>query len=385
MPQPNLASVPSSSRIMSWLGLRGSDRRPQPDAIARPAGGGAALREEARQRMLGMISQFMLDHDLDVSGANLTAVHGAISGIDHRLATTIDARLKAQQAITQDWFDEVTGGDAYANYRVELDALLNKLETGISSFTKTTQETQSATGDYRAALEHHVQALKNPDEGVLIGLADLAKAMLERTRQIESDVRRNENEAKALRKSLAKARRDADVDHLTGLPNRRAFEALLGKHYHEAKAVGAPLTVAFCDIDNFKRVNDAHGHDTGDRVIKAIGEALANISDQNCHVARHGGEEFVMLFRGKTTDQVLVVLDNARETMAQRRFVNRDTEQAIGTVTFSGGIADVYAFANPRTALKAADAALYKAKEAGRNRICVAEAEAEAEADPPAD
>lgn len=377
MPQLNFASVSSSSRLMSWLGFRGGGRQNQPEAIMRSVEGGTALREEARQRLLAMITQFMLDHQLDVSGANLTAVYGAISGIDHKLATTIDARLKAQQAITQDWFDEVTGGDAYANYRAELDALLNKLEIGISSFTKTTQETQSVTGDYRAALEHHVQALKNPDEGVLIGLADLAKAMLERTRQIESDVRRNENEAKALRKSLAKARRDADVDHLTGLPNRRAFEALLDKHYEQAKAAGEPLTVAFCDIDHFKRVNDAHGHDTGDRVIKAIGEALANISGQNCHVARHGGEEFVMLFRGKTTDQVFAALDNARETMAQRRFVNRDTEQAIGTVTFSGGVADVYAFPNSRTALKAADGALYKAKEAGRNRICVAETDAD--------
>lgn len=373
MTQPNLASVPPSSRLMSWLGFRSGDR-PQPEAIRAPVAGSAlAMREEARYRLLGMISQFVMDHGLEVSGANLTAVHGALSGIDHKLAMAIDARLKAQEPITQEWFDEVTGGDAYANYRAELDTLLNKLETGITSFTKTTQETQSVTGDYRAALEHHVQALKNPEEGVLLGLADLAKAMLERTRQIESDVRRNENEAKSLRKSLAKARRDADIDHLTGLPNRRAFEALLEKHHAEAKESGEPLSVAFCDIDHFKRVNDTHGHDTGDRVIKAIGEALANISGQNCHVARHGGEEFVMLFRGKTTDQALVALDNARDAMSKRRFVNRENEQAIGIVTFSGGLADVFAFPNSRTALKAADGALYKAKEAGRNRICVAE------------
>lgn len=374
MSQPDFASVTPSARIMSWLGFRGSDRGNRPDA--KTHGGRSspkALREDGRRRLLDMVTTFVLDHDLDVSGSNLAAVHGAISGIDHNLARAIDARLKAKEPITQEWFDEVSGGDAYADYRTELDGLLNKLETGISTFTKTTQQTQSVTGDYRAALEHHVQALKNPEEGVLIGLADLAKAMLERTRQIESDVRRNENEAKALRKSLAKARRDADVDHLTGLPNRRAFENLLDTHYDEAKAAGEPLSVAFCDIDHFKRVNDAHGHDTGDRVIKAIGEALANISGQNCHVARHGGEEFVMLFRGKSTDQALVALDNAREAMAKRRFVNRENEQAIGTVTFSGGIADVFAYANSRTALKAADGALYKAKEAGRNRICLAE------------
>jgi diguanylate cyclase len=376
--QQNFANTPPSSRIMSWLGLRGSDRNDQPEAISRPAISPAlAIREESRQRLLGMISSFVIDHGLEVSGSNLTAVHGAISGIDHNLAKAIDTRLKAQEAITQDWFDDVTGGDSYAAYRAELDTLLTKLETGITSFTKTTQETQSVTGDYRAALEHHVQALKNPEEGVLIGLADLAKAMLDRTRQIESDVRRNENEAKSLRKSLAKARRDADIDHLTGLPNRRAFEALLDKHYEEAKAAGEPLTVAFCDIDHFKKVNDTHGHDTGDRVIKAIGEALSAISGQNCHVARHGGEEFVMLFRGKTTDQALIALDSAREAMSRRRFVNRENEMAIGVVTFSGGLADVFAFANSRTALKAADGALYKAKEAGRNRICVAEADPE--------
>jgi diguanylate cyclase len=356
---------------MNWLGLRGSGRADVPPREG--ANAAKALREDGRRRLLDMVATFVLDHELEVSGSNLAAVHGAVSGIDHTLARAIEARLKAKEPITQDWFDEVSGGDAYADYRTELDGLLTKLESGITSFTKTTQQTQSATGNYRAALEHHVQVLKNPEEGVLIGLADLAKAMLERTRQIESDVRRNENEAKTLRKSLAKARRDADVDHLTGLPNRRAFETLLDTHYQEAKAAGEPLAVAFCDIDHFKRVNDTHGHDTGDRVIKAIGEALANISGQNCHVARHGGEEFVMLFRGKTTDQALIALDNARDAMAKRRFVNRENEQAIGTVTFSGGIADVFAYANSRTALKAADGALYKAKEGGRNRICVAE------------
>jgi diguanylate cyclase len=377
MTQPNFAPVPPSARIMSWLGFRGSDRGGQSAAMSRETqqGSAQALREDARRRLLEMITAFVIDHELEVSGSNLAAVHGAISGIDHNLARLIDARLKAKEPITQDWFDEVSGGDAYADYRAELDGLLTQLETGITTFTKTTQETQSVTGNYRAALEHHVQALKNPEEGVLIGLADLAKAMLERTRKIESDVRRNENEAKALRKSLAKARRDADVDHLTGLPNRRAFETLFDTQYEEAKAANEALSVAFCDIDHFKRVNDTHGHDTGDRVIKAIGEALAAISGQNCNVARHGGEEFVMLFRGKTTDQALIALDNAREAMAKRRFVNRENEQAIGTVTFSGGIADVFAYANSRTALKAADGALYKAKEGGRNRIFLAEAE----------
>src|SRR3546814_10453846 len=90
-------------------------------------------------------------------------------------------------------------------------------------------------------------------------------------------------------RSLEQARREAEIDHMTGLPNRRAFETVLEREYRDARASFDPLTVAFCDIDHFKRINDTHGHDAGDRVIRLIAEMLATISDDNCHVARHGG------------------------------------------------------------------------------------------------
>ena len=130
--------------------------------------------------------------------------------------------------------------------------------------------------------------------------------------------------------------------------------------------------MAFCDIDRFKLVNDTHGHDTGDRVIQSVAEVLARISNENCHVARHGGEEFVLLFRGLTVAQSAAILDQAREGLAQRNFINRATDQPIGQVTFSGGIADVFDFPDTREALRAADKALYRAKNEGRNRICSA-------------
>jgi diguanylate cyclase len=196
--------------------------------------------------------------------------------------------------------------------------------------------------------------------------------MLDRTRKVEDEMRRSEDEAKSLRQSLARAKRDAEIDHLTGLPNRRAFEALLDKHYREAQAAIDALSVAFCDIDHFKRINDTFGHDTGDRVIQAIAEALSAISNDNCHVARHGGEEFVLLFRGLNPSQAQKKLDELRERFANRSFVNRETDEPMGQITFSGGVADVFGHPDPRGALKAADEALYRAKEAGRNRIEVA-------------
>src|SRR3546814_14418454 len=131
-------------------------------------------------------------------------------------------------------------------------------------------------------------------------------------------MRRSEDEAKSLRRSLARAKRDAEVDYLTGLPNRRAFEALLERHYREAREQPVALSVAFCDIDNFKAINDAHGHDAGDRVLKVIAATLAQISNDHCHVARPGGGEFVMLFRGPTPAEAAPRLNDAPARPAHR-------------------------------------------------------------------
>lgn len=193
--------------------------------------------------------------------------------------------------------------------------------------------------------------------------------MLRRTRDIEKQMLRSEAQTRALKRRLDEVRRSAEEDHLTGLPNRRAFEAVFEEEFRIARASTEVLCVAFCDIDHFKRINDEHGHDAGDRVLKVVAECLARESDDRCHVARHGGEEFVALFRGGTIEQTRERLDALREQLAARRLVNRANDMPFGQVTFSAGIADVFACGDPRSALRAADAALYRAKQGGRNRI----------------
>ncbi|MCX7675965.1 MAG: diguanylate cyclase, partial [Alteraurantiacibacter sp.] len=103
-----------------------------------------------------------------------------------------------------------------------------------------------------------------------------------------------------------------------------------------------------------------------------VAKTLAQISGDRCHLARHGGEEFVLLFRGVSQEEAFEQLDRARAELASRKLINRRTEKPFGQVTFSGGIADVFAYPDPRLALAAADEALYAAKESGRNRIVLA-------------
>jgi diguanylate cyclase len=364
------ASREPVGRFLGWLGLRPSRRRGHPrDDIAEGAGPNAT--RQAREHLVESIASFLLDNGLDVSPANLTLAHGAFAGGNPRLARQIAAREQAGEAISQSWLDDMAGDSFGRSHQDELEQLMTRLESNLEAFHTNTTAARTLASDYGSTLEQHVADLEQVQKTgrIVSNLAGLAKAMLERTRKAEDDMRKREDEAKALRRSLARAKRDAELDYLTGLPNRRAFETLLERQYREAQAASEPLTVAFCDIDNFKAVNDTHGHDAGDRVLKLVAEMLAKISGDNCHVARHGGEEFVMLFRGLAPDEALARLDEARESLAARRLINRKTDAPFGQITFSGGVADVFGHADQRAALKAADEALYRAKDAGRNRI----------------
>lgn len=363
-------------RLLGWLGLRQSRGAPPEGGHAPPDGAGPYdVARQARYELAASITSFLVDNDLDVSPTNLVLAHSAFSGRNPRLARQIVAQAQSAEGINQKWLNEVDEQESDQPDRIELDRLMTRLETNIEAFHANTKEARTVTSDYGTELEQHVVDLEQLQKTgrIVSNLADLAKVMLDRTRKAEDDMRKSEDEAKALRRSLDRAKRDAELDYLTGLPNRRAFEVLLDRHYKEARAAIEPLSIAFCDIDEFKKVNDLHGHEAGDRVIKAIADTLARISNDHCHVARHGGEEFVMLFRGLTPSQAAEKLDDAREALADRRLINRKTDEPFGQITFSGGVADVFGYGDTRAALKAADAALYKAKAGGRNRIEMAD------------
>jgi diguanylate cyclase len=367
--------------ILKWLGFGASSSEDDAgqDGEAAPPASESLIRPDPRERrrkqLVGDIGSFLVTHRLEVSPYTLAIAHDVITGADQRLARQIETRVEERKMVTLDWLEEVSRSAERGDGAAMLSALMTKLESSLDEFGNTTRAARSATHDYNSALEQHVDELAQVSKaGVVISeLATIAKVMLERTREIEQEMTRSEMQTKSLQQSLDEARRSADQDHLTGLPNRRAFEATLKNEIAAAEANGEMLCVAFCDIDHFKRINDTHGHDAGDRVLKVVAQTLAKISDDRCHVARHGGEEFVILFRGKTLAEAGKCLDDARESMADRRLVNRANDVPFGKVTFSGGVADVFAYSLPRAALKAADDALYEAKADGRNKIVLAE------------
>ena len=326
---------------------------------------------EARRALLAKIGEFVNRHDLAVSAQNLATVCGALSGTQPELAAALVQREVSGDPIDQRWLDTLARLDADGHSRIAaLDTLSDKLEYALMRFAQTARAAQSETSDHRGVIGVQLDTLAGPEgpEG-LDRVLDLSRAMLARVEQVEAAMARSEAETEQLRDSLAKARIEADVDHLTRLPNRRAFERRLISATLAARERGEPLSLAFVDVDHFKQVNDTHGHAAGDRVLCALAASLSEGAGDACYVARHGGEEFVLLFHGLAKQGALGRLDAIRRAQASRILMNRDTGQPFGKITFSAGVAEVTEDTDIRSGLARADAALYRAKQQGRNRI----------------
>ena len=333
----------------------------------------------AKRRFLAQITDFLIDHDLEVLPFTLAVAHDCVSGANPRLAQAILERAEKGLPISLGWLEELHAGGSRDAQAEAVADMVDTLERNVCTLGTTTSDMREVSSSYSHALEGHIAELGHARhaDNVLQKLTVLGLRMLDHVRGAMRTLETSEAHIASLQAQLDEARRLAHCDHLTGLPNRRAFDATFDREMAVARAAGEPLCVAFCDIDHFKRINDAHGHPAGDRVLRFVAETLGRIADARCHVARHGGEEFAVLLRGTTPAEAWARLDAAREEIAAKRLVNRVTDVPFGRITFSGGIAEATAHADRSAALKAADNALIAAKAAGRNRIVVAGVEPE--------
>lgn len=170
-----------------------------------------------------------------------------------------------------------------------------------------------------------------------------------------------------LRRQRDAMRALADTDALTGLPNRRAGLQRLDTLITRAQQQAMPLSVAFVDIDLFKQINDRHGHDVGDRVLVAVATTLAASVRQRDDVIRIGGEEFLVLLPGVDGRAAVPRMDLVRQRVAELAPLldvpGLSPTASIGLTSLQPGDLDAAAM------LRRADAAMYRAKHAGRNRV----------------
>ncbi len=243
------------------------------------------------------------------------------------------------------------------------------------------EQLPALVSDGGAAFERDV----GPQQGVDQLLLDVSQGLIEMNQSYESMVRRLESllsEKEELRVKLEAANQElqrlASTDALTGLPNKRSLELQIGRDLARADRDKTWLSLVVVDVDLFKKVNDTHGHATGDQVLQAVGAALARHLRAGDLAGRYGGEEFLVVLPGSNPIGARIASERIRRAL-EALVIETDHGPIRVTASFGGASISGPGCARLRDDVFAkADAALYEAKRLGRNRVVIHEPNAQA-------
>lgn len=318
--------------------------------------------EELRKRMQGGLNWYELVPVLDDLAVLVLAVTdsgqrefaGYLKQLNERLATFLEGLSSAQEGyadsqnrardLDQELRVQVSGLQASVQDATNLESLKRSLEQRLDGLLGT-------MGHYRQQREDQEQAVA----GRLHELVERVAVM--------------EQEAKGFREHMEEQRQKALTDPLTGLPNRAGWTERLELEMARYQRYGGELLMAVMDIDHFKRINDNYGHLAGDKVLKIIATELAGRLRKTDFIARFGGEEFVLLIPSTPMEGGRQMVETLRAAVAACPFHFKNEPV---TITMSAGITAFAAQESADKVFERADQALYRAKNAGRDRIEVA-------------
>jgi diguanylate cyclase len=327
--------------------------------------------EDGERSPLYAIAEFIRQHGLVVCSSNLELAWAYICGGNSVLKNEIMGLSSAGR------LDNAAASELYNKYLspdvgTQIDKIVMEAIEHIRTTTKIIDEGNKKTSECEENLIEHADTIRTNSvdiDGAIQKLLSLSQLMVESTRENRDQIAKTNKKLANLQSELEHARNEADFDQLTKLANRRKFERTLDEVLVKLIEQGQSLILVFIDIDHFKKVNDTFGHECGDRVLRLVADELATLSNSDCHTSRYGGEEFAVIFEGQDIDTVCKMVDNCRDSLASRSLVDLESGKALGTVTFSAGVAQCLPTDTKRSILRKADLALYEAKSQGRNTV----------------
>jgi diguanylate cyclase len=255
-----------------------------------------------------------------------------------------------------------------------LAAVAAKIESAMRALMENGGEVEQGAQNYGKALTSLSGELSTHGEMELGTLVTMVlgetNRMADMNRQLEDRLSQSSSEISRLREDLEVVRVEASTDALTGLANRKAFDSALRSAAIEAGERGGFLCLLMLDIDFFKKFNDAHGHQTGDQVLKLVAKTMQSVVPEGCVPARLGGEEFCVIVPKLGLQQAKQIGETVRKAVGSKVLRNRKSGADLGTITLSCGVAEYVLGESLSTFIERSDEALYLAKRSGRNQVC---------------
>ncbi|WP_456382143.1 diguanylate cyclase [Persephonella sp.] len=259
------------------------------------------------------------------------------------------------------------------------EELAEKFKGIADKLDETLKELINNIDNHQERIDGHADKLEKVKEDITLEtVSDAVMEILQELKKLRAENQKLKNELKSyhaevvsLKEELSNAKREASIDFLTGLVNRRRFERVLEDAIRDRKIRGYPASLIFVDIDNFKKINDEYGHLAGDIVLKELAKVFRFYLRANTIIARLGGEEFAILLPGIEIKDAVKVAERLRKIIENRDIkipVDEDGEKKI-QVTASFGVTEIREDDTVESLLIRADEAMYKAKKSGKNKV----------------
>ena len=265
-----------------------------------------------------------------------------------------------------------------SSLKKSLNDAKERLKAMLASFVDRLGDFTATTGEYHDKIERCADKISKAND--ITELSDVLDEVMRETRVIQLNARRShdeltdmkrrvdesEKEVVRLQNELSQASEMVRIDQLTGALNRKGMDEAVEREVARIRRHQGKLCIAMLDIDNFKKLNDSLGHQVGDDALVHLARVTRETIRPQDTLARYGGEEFVVLLPDTPIDDAVTAMVRVQRELTKRFFLHKNDKVLI---TFSCGVAELTDTEAPTVAISRADAAMYLAKRAGKNRV----------------
>jgi diguanylate cyclase len=300
-----------------------------------------------------------------------------VAGINRALQARIDELTQGGRVLDNEMTEEL-----FRRYVSDIDhdtaeRVGKELQKVMFDVSQSAAHAGQQAGEFDKSLRSWSSDVTNSPDPATTATAHLS-ALLTHTKEMQDSVAalkdkldNSQREIEELRQEVNRAREAALADGLTGLANRRGFDIALSTSLAGLGADERGPSLLIADIDHFKHVNDRYGHLFGDKVIRSVAQILMGSVKGRDTAARYGGEEFIVLLPNTPLDGAQALAEQIRSTIENCRIRRLDNQEYIESITLSFGVARHLPGEAADDLLTRADAALYRSKQEGRNRVTV--------------